>query len=89
MLRLVIDVTTLQLVLRVLIGWLDCREREAVAYLIEENRYCGASLADVACVSPTTIAAGWPPERTESAVRLCGRSPRSRRRTPCCGGIVS
>jgi hypothetical protein len=38
MLRLVIDVTTLQLVLSVLIGWLDCREREAVAYLIEENR---------------------------------------------------
>jgi hypothetical protein len=38
MLRLVIDVTTLQLVLSVLIGWLDCRERQTVAYLIEENR---------------------------------------------------
>ena len=37
MLRLVIDVTRLQFVLSVLIGWLDCREREA-AYLIEENR---------------------------------------------------
>jgi transposase InsO family protein len=34
----VIDLTTLQLVLSVLTGWLDCREREAVAYLIEENR---------------------------------------------------
>ena len=33
-----IDPTALQLVLSVLIGWLDCREREAVAYLIEENR---------------------------------------------------
>jgi hypothetical protein len=38
MLRLVIDVTTLQSVLSVLIARLDCREREAVAYLIEENR---------------------------------------------------
>jgi putative transposase len=34
----VIDLTTLQLMLSVLTGWLDCREREAVAYLIEENR---------------------------------------------------
>ena len=37
MLRLVIDVTRLQFVLSVLIGWLDCREREAVAYLIENR----------------------------------------------------
>jgi hypothetical protein len=34
----VIDLTTLRLVLSVLTGWLDCREREAIAYLIEENR---------------------------------------------------
>jgi transposase InsO family protein len=34
----VIDFVALQLVLRVLTGWLDRREREAVAYLIEENR---------------------------------------------------
>jgi hypothetical protein len=34
----VIDPATLQLVLRVLTGWLDRREREALAYLIEENR---------------------------------------------------
>jgi transposase InsO family protein len=34
----VIDPATLQIVLSVLIGWLDRREREAVAYLIEENR---------------------------------------------------
>jgi len=53
----VIDFTTLRLVLGVLTGWLDCREREAIAYLIEENRLlrrqlCGRRL----CVSPTTIA---------------------------------
>jgi helix-turn-helix protein len=34
----VIDFATLQIVLGVLMSWLDRREREAVAYLIEENR---------------------------------------------------
>jgi hypothetical protein len=34
----VIDLSALQLVLLVLIGWLECQEREAIAYLIEENR---------------------------------------------------
>jgi hypothetical protein len=34
----VIDAAALQMVLFVLTGWLDRREREAVAYLIEENR---------------------------------------------------
>ena len=53
MLRLVIDVTTLQLVLSVLIGWLDCREREAVAYLIEENRLLRRQLGGRRLVSPT------------------------------------
>ena len=33
-----IDPVALQMVLCVLTGWLDRREREAVAYLIEENR---------------------------------------------------
>ena len=28
----------LRLVLSVLTGWLECREREVIAYLIEENR---------------------------------------------------
>jgi len=34
----VIDLVALQMVLGVLTGWLDRREREVVAYLIEENR---------------------------------------------------
>jgi putative transposase len=34
----VIDATALQMVLYVLTGWLERREREAIAYLIEENR---------------------------------------------------
>jgi hypothetical protein len=36
--RVVIDIAVLQIVLRVLTGWLERREREATAYLIEENR---------------------------------------------------
>src|ERR1700682_1755559 len=38
MLRLVIDPAALQMVLMVSTGWLDRRERQAIAYLIEENR---------------------------------------------------
>jgi hypothetical protein len=34
----VIDPAALQIVLWVLTGWLDHREREANTYLIEENR---------------------------------------------------
>jgi transposase InsO family protein len=34
----VIDASALQLLLMVLTGWLDRREREALAYLVEENR---------------------------------------------------
>ena len=33
-----IDRAALQMVLGVLTGWLERREREAIAYLIEENR---------------------------------------------------
>ncbi len=45
MLRLVIDPGAVQIVLGVLTGWLDRREREAVAYLIEENRLLRGQLA--------------------------------------------
>jgi hypothetical protein len=34
----VIELAALQMVLGVLTGWLERREREAIAYLIEENR---------------------------------------------------
>ena len=39
-----IDSAALQIVLGVLTGCLERREREAIAYLIEENRTCGASV---------------------------------------------
>jgi hypothetical protein len=34
----VIDTAALQLLLVVLTGWLECQEREALRYLIEESR---------------------------------------------------
>jgi len=40
MLPLVIAPAALQMLLLVLTGWLERRERVAIAYLIEENRFC-------------------------------------------------
>jgi hypothetical protein len=40
----------------VLTGWLERREREAFAYLIDETGSCGASWGPACCFSPTTIA---------------------------------
>jgi hypothetical protein len=57
-LRLVIDPAALQIVLGVLTGWLDRREREAVAYLIEENRVLSHDSAEL--VAPF-LAAVWRP----------------------------
>ena len=37
-LRLVIDGSVLQMLLMVLTGWLERRERQVIAYLVEENR---------------------------------------------------
>jgi hypothetical protein len=45
----VIDPTVLQMVLTVLTGWLDGRERVAVVYLVEENGSFVDSSGTVAC----------------------------------------
>jgi hypothetical protein len=42
----VINMSAFQMWLAVLIGWLDRQEREALAYLIEENRVLRAQLGD-------------------------------------------
>jgi hypothetical protein len=41
----VIDMSALQMWFAVLIGWLDRQERDALAYLIEENRILRAQLS--------------------------------------------
>jgi hypothetical protein len=51
----VIDPAALRMVLMVLTGWLDRRETQAIAYLIEENRLLRRQLnvpADVDARSP-------------------------------------
>ena len=44
--RVVINVAVLQIVLRVLTGWLERREQDAIAYLIEENRFLRRQLGE-------------------------------------------
>jgi hypothetical protein len=51
----VIDPAAVQMVLCVLTGWLDRREREAVAYLIEENR--------LLCSAGCSTSMSWQPDR--------------------------
>jgi hypothetical protein len=50
---LVIDMSALQMVLAVLIGWLDRHDREALAYLIEETRLLCAQLGGTALIAGT------------------------------------
>jgi hypothetical protein len=61
-LRLVIDPAALPIVLMALTGCLDRRERQAVAYLIEENQLLRRQRVDVGCASRTKVGV-WPPER--------------------------
>ena len=84
-----IDLAALQMVLSVLTGWLAGLEREAVAYLIEENQLLRRQLGGRRLRPTDEDRRRLVARLTESALRPCGRSPRSRRRTPCCGGIVS
>jgi hypothetical protein len=46
----VIDPVALRMVLMALTGWLERRERDALEYLIEENRTLRHQLVDVVCV---------------------------------------
>jgi hypothetical protein len=85
----VIDLGAQQIVLSALTGWLDRREREAVAYLIEENRVMRRLLGgrrlrftdDDRCrLAARAYRVG------RAAVREIARS---RRPTPYCGGTAS
>ena len=58
--RVVIDVAVLQIVLRVLTGWLERREREAIAYLTEENRLLRRQLVGRSTIRRILKAAGLP-----------------------------
>jgi hypothetical protein len=77
------------MLLLVLTGWLEHCERQAIAYLIEENRLLRRQLGGGACVSPTTSGGDSPSGPSGRAVRCCTRSPRSSRPTRCSAGIDS
>jgi hypothetical protein len=73
----VIDIATLQMWFAVLIGWLDREQRDALAYLIEENRILREQLGERRLHLTDN-------DRRRLAVRAfrvgggpCGRSPRS------------
>jgi len=85
----VIDPVALRIVLGVLTGWLDRQEREAIAYLIEENRLLRRQLGGRRLGLTDEDRRRLAARAYGSAVRSCGRSPRLRRRTPCFGGTVS
>ena len=84
-----IDIACLRILLLTVTGWLDRREREALAYLIEENRLLRRQLRAPAASHRRRSPDGWPRGRTGWAGTPCARSPRSRRRTRCCAGIGS
>jgi hypothetical protein len=50
----VIDPAALQMVLGVFAGWLERRERKAVAYLIEENRLGSSCVSTGSRSHPST-----------------------------------
>jgi hypothetical protein len=67
--RVVLDVAVLQMVFGVLTGWLERREREAIAYLIEENRFLRRQLGGRRLRLTSRTDAGWRFARTGSVAR--------------------
>jgi hypothetical protein len=67
--RGVIDVAVLQMVLAVLTGWLERRERDAIAYLIEENRLLRRQVGECRLRITDADRRGWQLARTASVAR--------------------
>src|SRR5688572_4899200 len=77
------------MLLLVLTGWLDRKEREALAYLIEENRVLRRQLRGRRLRLTETTGDGLPCGRIGWDVTRYARSRRSSRPTRCCAGIGS
>ena len=82
-----LDALSLRVLLAALIGWLDERQHDAVAYLIEENRILRDHVRGR--IRLTRNAVGWPCGDTGSAVAAFVTSPRSSRPTQFSAGIGS
>jgi hypothetical protein len=85
----VIDASAFQLLLMELTGWLARREREALVYLIEENRCLRRQLGDRRLRLTDEDRRRLAARAYCGAAVPCARSPRSRRRIPSSGGIAS
>jgi hypothetical protein len=79
----VIDPVALRMLLSGLTGWLDRRELEAIAYLIEESRLLRRQVA-IRRLRLTDE-----DRRRLAAEQRYGTSSRSQRQTRCWGGIAS
>ena len=83
-----INPAALHMVLGVLTGWLERRERETIGYLIQENRLLRRQLGN----RRLRLTDDDRRQLAARAYRVAGphfeRSPRSRPRTRCCGGIA-
>src|SRR5262245_26968922 len=83
------DVSALRMWLLIVTGWLDRREREMLAYLIEENRVLRRQIGERRLRLLMTTAGNSPRERIDWVARRCGRSRRLSRRTRCSAGTGS
>ena len=84
-----IDPSALQLLRMVLTGWLEHREREALAYLIEENRLLRRQLGGTRLRLTDDDRRRLAARAADWIVSGCARSRRSSPPTPCCAGIAS
>src|SRR5207248_2423737 len=87
--RAVVDAFLLRMLLAALIGWLDRRQQETVAYLVEENRVLRKQLQAGVSGSAMTRGVGSPFVGTKWADACCARSRRSSRLTRSSDGIDS
>jgi hypothetical protein len=85
----VVDASAFQFLLMIVTGWLARREREVVAYLIEENRCLRRQLGTRRVRLTDDDRGGWPHGPTASAGVPYATSPRSPRPTRYCGGTGS
>jgi hypothetical protein len=73
----VIDASALHMVLAVLTGWLDRRERQAIGYLMEENASFDAGWVSSGSNLLMPTGDAWRSVGTGWAARSYFRSPRS------------
>ena len=82
-----LDAFSFRMLLAAPVGWLDQRQQDAVAYLIEENHLRRGHVRGRIRLTDEEHAVGWPCADTDWAVAASVRSRRSSRPTQFCAGI--